>query len=258
MEAPLRRTLQWLRRRLEGYWRHLQRFRPGIHYTNVGPRGRQHVSLGRCRAPTPASSNLILILAAGALVFKDAPNYEMPADAGRNNVYNVTVVATDNGVDSDNKNKMTATRAVTIMVTNVEEDGTVTLSAQQPYVGVPLTASVTDLDGGCDRCYLEVGDSHGPMLMLTATTVMLRRYARRECHRHWGPHRPPTPRPADDADPTAAPLPSRPLPEGDSEVHGPTGQRTMSVRTSAAEVAGEDGQRADVLRETESVRRFIG
>ena len=48
----------------------------------------------------------------------------------------------------DNKNKMTATRAVTIMVTNVEEEpGTVTLSAQQPYVGVALTASVTDLDG---------------------------------------------------------------------------------------------------------------
>ena len=51
------------------------------------------------------------------------------------------------GVDDDGKNKMTATRAVTIMVTNVEEDGTVTLSAQQPYVGVALTASVTDLDG---------------------------------------------------------------------------------------------------------------
>ena len=81
----------------------------------------------------------------GALTFKEAPNYEMPVDAGRNNVYNVTVVATDSGVAS--KNKMTATREVTIMVTNVEEDGTVTLSAQQPKIGVPLTASVTDLDG---------------------------------------------------------------------------------------------------------------
>ena len=48
---------------------------------------------------------------------------------------------------ADGKNKMTATREVTIMVTNVEEDGTVTLSAQQPYVGVALRASVTDLDG---------------------------------------------------------------------------------------------------------------
>ena len=64
----------------------------------------------------------------------------MPADARGDNVYNVTVVATDNGVERDvdgsqvfdEKNKMTAMREVTIMVTNVEEDGTVTLSAQQP------------------------------------------------------------------------------------------------------------------------------
>ena len=35
-----------------------------------------------------------------------------------------------------------------ITVTNLEEDGTVTLSSVQPKVGVPLTASVTDLDGG--------------------------------------------------------------------------------------------------------------
>ena len=57
----------------------------------------------------------------------------------------VTVVVTDNGVDG--KNKMTAERDVAIMVTNLEEDGEVTLSAQQPMVGVALTASVTDLDG---------------------------------------------------------------------------------------------------------------
>ena len=43
----------------------------------------------------------------GVLTFKDAPNYEMPADAGRNNVYNVTVVATDSGATSG-RNKMTA------------------------------------------------------------------------------------------------------------------------------------------------------
>ena len=48
----------------------------------------------------------------------------------------------------DGKNKMTAEREVIITVTNVEEDGTVTLSAPQPRVGVPLTASVEDIDGG--------------------------------------------------------------------------------------------------------------
>ena len=37
----------------------------------------------------------LMIGSNGALTFKEAPNYEMPADAGRDNVYNVTVVATD-------------------------------------------------------------------------------------------------------------------------------------------------------------------
>ena len=42
---------------------------------------------------------------------------------------------------------MTAKRDVVIMVTNVDEDGTVTLSAQQPQSGVEITASVEDIDG---------------------------------------------------------------------------------------------------------------
>ena len=82
----------------------------------------------------------------GDLTFKAVPDYEAPADSNRDNVYMVTVVVTDNGVDG--KNKMTAERDVAIMVTNLEEDGEVTLSAQQPKIGVALTASVTDLDGG--------------------------------------------------------------------------------------------------------------
>ena len=119
-----------------------QRFRPA--YTASDPEGGTNVALSL----EGADAGKFTFDTDGALVFKDAPNYEMPADAGRNNVYNVTVVATDDGVDNDNKNKMTATRAVTIMVTNVDENGTVTLSAQQPQVGVPITASVDDPDGG--------------------------------------------------------------------------------------------------------------
>ena len=82
----------------------------------------------------------------GQLTFKEIPDYEMPADSNRDNVYMVTVVATDAGVND--KNKMTAERAVVITVTNVEEDGTVTLSSVQPKIGFPLTASETDPDGG--------------------------------------------------------------------------------------------------------------
>ena len=86
------------------------------------------------------------ISSAGALTFKEAPNYEKPLDSNGDNVYMVTVVATDAGVDD--KNKMTAERAVVITVINVEEGGTVRLSSVQPKIGFPLTASVTDDDDG--------------------------------------------------------------------------------------------------------------
>ena len=92
-----------------------------------------------------ADADKFRISTTGELTFRDAPNYEVPADAGTDNVYNVTVTATDAGIGG--RNKMTAMREVTIMVTNEEEDGAVTLSTQQPKIGVPLTASVTDIDG---------------------------------------------------------------------------------------------------------------
>ena len=77
----------------------------------------------------------------GALTFKTSPNYEMPADADGDNVYEVKVAATD--ADS-NRGELD----VKVKVANVDELGTVTLSAVQPRVGVPLTASLTDIDGG--------------------------------------------------------------------------------------------------------------
>ena len=49
----------------------------------------------------------------------------MAADAGRNNVYNITVTATDSDGQTD-------TMAVTVTVTNVKEAGTVTLNTLQP------------------------------------------------------------------------------------------------------------------------------
>ena len=55
--------------------------------------------------------------------------------------YTVTLTATD--PDSD-----TGTVTVTINVTNVEEPGSVSLSASQPQLGVSLTATLTDPDGG--------------------------------------------------------------------------------------------------------------
>ena len=85
----------------------------------------------------------------GELTFKEAPNYEAPADANRDNMYMVTVVVTDAGIEG--KGKLSAERDVVVTVTNVNEgaEGTVvTLSSLQPKVGVPLTATLDDPDGG--------------------------------------------------------------------------------------------------------------
>ena len=49
------------------------------------------------------------------------PNFEKPADADKDNVYEVTITATDGNANM-------ATRDVKVTVTNAEEDGKVTLS----------------------------------------------------------------------------------------------------------------------------------
>ena len=67
------------------------------------------------------------ISAAGALTFKEAPDYENPSDSGRNNVYNVTVQATRTGLGRN-----TASVRVTVTVTNANEAGERKASRLQP------------------------------------------------------------------------------------------------------------------------------
>ena len=76
----------------------------------------------------------------GVVTFKAVPDFEDPKDVGKDNVYNITVVATDSDAQTDEMD-------VTVTVTNVEEDGTVTLSLLQPRIGTALTATLTDIDG---------------------------------------------------------------------------------------------------------------
>ena len=66
------------------------------------------------------------------------PDFEKPVDSNRDNAYMVTVQVSDG--------KLTGTRAVVVTVTDVEENGEVTLSAVQPKVGIDLMASLTDPD----------------------------------------------------------------------------------------------------------------
>ena len=88
-----------------------------------------------------ADEDLLTIDANGMLMFMSNPDFEKAGDAGENNVYNVTVVATD----SDD---LTDELAVRIEVTNVNEAGVVTFSVNEPRTGVPVTAMLEDPDGG--------------------------------------------------------------------------------------------------------------
>ena len=102
-----------------------------------------------------------MISSDGVLSFKFSPDYEVPTSAIASgelpvrNVYNVVVVASDDALGADaaklepDKIKM-GYRKVTVMVTDVDEPGMVTLSAQQPQVGVTLTATLTDDDAATD------------------------------------------------------------------------------------------------------------
>ena len=75
------------------------------------------------------------------LAFKEAPNFESPTDANKDNAYKVKVVARD---DAGKRGETD----VTVTVTNSEEEGEVKLSSIQPAVETELTATVTDPDGG--------------------------------------------------------------------------------------------------------------
>ena len=88
-----------------------------------------------------ADSSKFSIDTNGALTFDDSPDFEAEADANSDNIYEVTVTATDSTGN-------TASRSVTVNVTNVEEDGTVTLSTLQPEAGTQLRADLTDPDVG--------------------------------------------------------------------------------------------------------------
>ncbi len=79
----------------------------------------------------------------GGLTFKKKPDYEKPTDADMDNVYEVTVQASDG--------KLTGTLKVKVTVTNEEEPGVVTLDKVTPVEGIPVTATLKDADGGISK-----------------------------------------------------------------------------------------------------------
>ena len=81
----------------------------------------------------------------GVLEFKNVPNFEDPTSRfgttrEEMNTYTVTVVATDTEDAADKE-------TLTISVTNVDEDGEITLGTLQPLEKIDLVATLRDPDG---------------------------------------------------------------------------------------------------------------
>ena len=97
------------------------------------------------RAVDPEGATIIWTLAGaqggkftitnGVLRFRETPDYEEASS------YQLTVIA------SDGNPLIVARQDVTVDITNLEEAGTLTLSSEQPSIGVPFTATLADPDG---------------------------------------------------------------------------------------------------------------
>ena len=119
-----------------------------------------------------ADAALFSINAAGVLTFNVAPDRETPADAGANNVYDVTVQVADGNGGFD-------TQAIAITVTNINEapvitsDGgaaTATISVAESQTAVTTVTSV-DLDGGAPT-YSIIGGADAALFSINAAGVL--------------------------------------------------------------------------------------
>ena len=80
----------------------------------------------------------------GALTFNSDPNFEDAKDSDTDNIYKVTVVATDVMSGTTRRN---VTQDVTVTVNDLEEDGTVSVNNLNPGVGDELSFELSDPDG---------------------------------------------------------------------------------------------------------------
>ena len=85
------------------------------------------------------------------LHFKEAPDFESPMDANRDNVYEVSVTVEDSA-------GAMGTRNVRVTVMNVDEAGKFVLSPEQPDDGMPVVATITGPGRRRKHHQLGVGD----------------------------------------------------------------------------------------------------
>jgi VCBS repeat-containing protein len=103
--------------------------------------------------------------ATGVVTFNSAPNFESPADAGGNNVYDIQVQVSDGS--------LTATQNVAITVTNVNEAPTITSSATANAAEnqtSALTVTATDPDAGATLTYSIVGGADQSLFSINSAT----------------------------------------------------------------------------------------
>ena len=79
----------------------------------------------------------------GVLIFNAVPDFEEPADSNRDNRYQLTIEAREQG-DGTSVGRLSAT----VRVTNVDEPGMVETNAVEPRVGQTVRLNVEDEDGG--------------------------------------------------------------------------------------------------------------
>ncbi len=110
----------------------------------------------------------------GALSFLVAPNFETPADSGGNNVYDVTVQASDGNGGID-------TQAIAVTVTNVNEAPVITSNGGGPAAAVSAaenqaavtTVTSSDVDGGTPSWSIVGGADASRFTIDTGTGVLV-------------------------------------------------------------------------------------
>ena len=105
--------------------------------------------------------------ATGAIAFRNAPNYDAPADQGQDNVYDLTVSVSDGAI--------TTSRATSVTVTNVDEApvfaSPAAVSVAENGAGV-VTVRASDQDAGTTLSYSISGTDASLFTIDSATGVL--------------------------------------------------------------------------------------
>ena len=107
----------------------------------------------------------------GALAFNEVPDFEEPADSNRDNRFQVTIEAREQG-DGTSVGRLN----VAIRVTDVDERGMIETNVEEPRVGQPVRLNVVDADGGerVTKWKWERGEPNSPCGTVTTWETITR------------------------------------------------------------------------------------